>query len=67
MDAARGVRRKSTRMTYECEEGGELAVPMPPPEVIELARSGNRLEAIRCYRELSGGSHEEAQAAIRDV
>jgi hypothetical protein len=54
-------------MTYEPEEGCEPPVPTPPPEVVDLARSGNRLEAIRRYRELRGGSHEEAQAAIRDV
>jgi hypothetical protein len=45
----------------------ELTTPSLPPEVVELARSGNRLEAIRRYRELVGGSYEQAHAAIRNV
>ena len=52
---------------YQCNDRTESPPPAPPLEVVELARSGNRLEAIRRYRELRGGSHEEAQAAIREV
>ncbi|WP_156764667.1 hypothetical protein [Mycobacterium sp. 1081908.1] len=52
-------------MTHEPHPACE---PVPPPaEVVELARSGHRLEAIRRYRELRGVSYEEAQAAVREV
>jgi hypothetical protein len=51
----------------ERNKKSEPAALTPPLEVVELARSGNRLEAIRRYRELRGGSYEEAQAAIREV
>ena len=37
---------------------------LPPPEVVELARSGRRLEAIRRYRELTGATPEEARAVV---
>ncbi len=35
-----------------------------PPEVIELARNGERMGAIRKYRELTRADMQEAQAAI---
>jgi hypothetical protein len=67
MDAAAGVRTQATGMEYEANEAQEPPTPAPPPEVVELAHSGNRLEAIRRYRQLRGGSYEDAQSAIRDV
>jgi hypothetical protein len=54
-------------MEYEADEAEAPPTPAPPPEVVELAQSGNRLEAIRRYRQLRGGSYEDAQTAIRDV
>ena len=36
-----------------------------PPEVIELARAGKMLDAIKLYRTLTGASFEQAQAAVR--
>jgi hypothetical protein len=35
-----------------------------PPEVLELVRAGDRIGAIRKYRELTGAGGEEARAAI---
>jgi hypothetical protein len=35
-----------------------------PPEVVELVRAGDRIGAIRKYRELTGAGGEEARAAI---
>jgi uncharacterized caspase-like protein len=54
-------------MEYEPNEAEEPPTPAPPPDVVELAHSGNRLEAIRRYRALRGGSYEDAQTAIGDV
>jgi hypothetical protein len=67
MDAAPDVRRQATRMEHEPNEAEEPPTPTPPPEVVELAHSGNRLEAIRRYRQIRGGSYEDAQTAIREV
>ena len=54
-------------MENEPDAAAELPIAPIPLEVVELARSGNRLEAIRRYRQLRGGSHEDAQTAIREV
>jgi len=35
-----------------------------PPEVLELARSGNKLEAAKRYRELTGADGKEAMEAV---
>lgn len=35
-----------------------------PPEVLELVRAGDRMGAIRKYRELTGAGAAEAQEAI---
>jgi hypothetical protein len=35
-----------------------------PPEVLELVRAGDRMGAIRKYRELTGAGMAEAQEAI---
>jgi hypothetical protein len=35
-----------------------------PPEIIELARSGKTLEAMRQYRALTGASMEDARTAV---
>ena len=35
-----------------------------PPDVVELARSGNALAAIKRYREITGASLAEAKDAI---
>jgi ribosomal protein L7/L12 len=36
-------------------------------DVIELARAGNRLGAIKRYRELTGASLADAQAAVFSI
>jgi ribosomal protein L7/L12 len=41
----------------------ETAEPLPP-EIVELARSGHRLEALRRYRDLTGADLDEARDAI---
>jgi hypothetical protein len=38
-----------------------------PAEVVELARSGNRVEAMRLYRDLMNASVEEAREALRKI
>ncbi len=38
-----------------------------PPEVVALARSGDRMGAITKYRELLGGDVKTAQAAIAAI
>jgi hypothetical protein len=38
-----------------------------PPEVVELARSGDRIGAITKYRELLGGDVKTAQDAIATI
>ena len=35
-----------------------------PPEVIELARAGNKMEAAKRYRELTGADGREAMEAV---
>ena len=35
-----------------------------PPEVVELARAGNKMEAARRYRELTGADGKEAIEAV---
>jgi hypothetical protein len=35
-----------------------------PPEVLELARDGKTLEAIKAYRAATGASLEDARAAV---
>ncbi|MFN8123250.1 MAG: hypothetical protein U0237_12560 [Thermoleophilia bacterium] len=35
-----------------------------PPEVLELARAGKRLDAIRRYRELTGADLETAKGVV---
>jgi ribosomal protein L7/L12 len=42
----------------------EVAVP---PEVVELARAGKKLEAIKLYRELTGLGLDHAKAALNDL
>jgi ribosomal protein L7/L12 len=38
-----------------------------PEEVLELARSGNKLDAIKKYRELTGAGSEEAKEVIAGI
>jgi len=55
------------------EVGDKTGVPFRdatadvPPEVVELARGGDRMGAIRRYRELTGADMEQAQAAIAAI
>ena len=35
-----------------------------PPDVLELARSGNKMEAAKLYRELTGADGKEAMEAV---
>ena len=42
----------------------EDAAASAPPEVLELVRAGDRMGAIRKYRELTGADMQEASAAI---
>ncbi len=42
----------------------EAASQSAPAEVIELVQSGDRMGAIKKYRELTGAGMEEAQEAI---
>jgi ribosomal protein L7/L12 len=35
-----------------------------PPDVLELARSGNKMEAAKRYRELTGADGKEAMEAV---
>jgi len=35
-----------------------------PPEVVELARAGKTLEAVKLYRQLTGASLDQAKAAV---
>jgi hypothetical protein len=35
-----------------------------PPEIVELARAGKTLEAIRQYRELTNASLEDARSVV---
>lgn len=35
-----------------------------PPDVVELARAGKRLEALKRYREITNSTVEEAQAVV---
>jgi len=35
-----------------------------PPEVVELAQAGDRMGALKKYRELTGAGMEEAQAVV---
>jgi ribosomal protein L7/L12 len=35
-----------------------------PPEVVELARAGNKMEAAKRYRELTGADGKEAIEAV---
>jgi hypothetical protein len=67
MDAVLDARTQATRMEHEPDEVKTPPAPAPPLEVVDLAQSGNRLQAIRRYRQLRGASYEDAQAAIRDV
>ena len=38
-----------------------------PPEVVELAHAGDRMGAIRRYRELTGAGLEEAGALVETL
>jgi ribosomal protein L7/L12 len=38
-----------------------------PPEIVELARSGNTLQAIKRYRELTGASLEDARSVVMSL
>ncbi len=42
----------------------ENAAASAPPEVLELVQAGDRMGAIRKYRELTGAGMEEASAAV---
>jgi ribosomal protein L7/L12 len=35
-----------------------------PPDVVELARAGKQLEAIKRYRELTGASMDDARSVV---
>jgi ribosomal protein L7/L12 len=45
--------------TYSQEPFHEL-----PPDVLELARAGNKMEAAKRYRELTGADGKEAIEAV---
>jgi ribosomal protein L7/L12 len=51
-------RLSERRVSYE-EPFAEL-----PPEVLELARAGNKMEAAKRYRELTGADGKEAMEAV---
>ncbi len=38
-----------------------------PPEVVALAQAGNRLEAVKKYRELTGAGFEEAREFVASL
>jgi ribosomal protein L7/L12 len=38
-----------------------------PEEVVELARSGNKLDAIKKYRELTGAGGDEAREVVAGI
>lgn len=38
-----------------------------PPEVVELARSGDRLGAVKRYRELTGADFATAQEVVKQL
>ena len=52
---------------------GKLGVPFElpaaalPAEVVELARAGDRMGAVRRYRELTGVGFEEARDAVTKI
>jgi hypothetical protein len=52
---------------------GQLGVPFTvpssdlPPDIVELARSGNRLGAVKRYREVFGGDIKEAEEKISEL
>jgi hypothetical protein len=48
----------------EAEVRYELPFEELPPDVLELARAGNRMEAAKLYRELTGADGKEAIEAV---
>jgi ribosomal protein L7/L12 len=38
-----------------------------PPEIVELARAGSTLQAIKRYRELTGASLEDARSVVMSL
>jgi ribosomal protein L7/L12 len=55
--------------TLSEKAGVSYAAPMAevPADVVELVKSGKDREALKRYREITGASVEEAQAAIAGV
>lgn len=45
----------------------ELPSAGVPPEVVELAQSGDRLGAVKRYRELTNASFEEARDVVAEL
>jgi ribosomal protein L7/L12 len=61
------LRAIEAQLTVLSEKAGvpyEVASQNAPAEVVELVGSGDRMGAIRKYRELTGAGMEEAQEAI---
>jgi ribosomal protein L7/L12 len=76
-DVAAALQRLSDRLDYIEEHLvhmgraiGYRYAPMPagiPPEVVQLAREGNKLEAIRRYRALTGASLDQARGVVEGL
>jgi hypothetical protein len=52
------------RRPTEIEAQLALYGPVVPDEIVALARSGRRLEAIQRYRELTNATIEEARLVV---
>jgi ribosomal protein L7/L12 len=76
-DLQPAIQRLSDRLDYIEEHLvhmgraiGYRYAPMPagiPAEVVELARAGNKLEAIKRYRELTDASLDQAKGVVEGL
>jgi ribosomal protein L7/L12 len=76
-DIAAAVQHLSDRIDYIEEHLvhmgraiGYRYAPMPagiPPEVVQLAREGDKLEAIKRYRALTGASLDQARGVVEGL
>jgi ribosomal protein L7/L12 len=61
------LRKIEAQLALVSEKAGvpyESAAASAPPEVLELVEAGDRMGAIRKYRELTGADMQAAQAAV---